>query len=153
MWHVVAATSLLSGVRVSLELQHIQSRLVISNMNSHSCWVRSFYPTQVTSTKVPVVNMVFAKNTKTHASNHIFPTSPFISEALAFSLPQPVCPAVLFPVIEPFWAYSATPSRTAWLVETKNHRRLSPLFCAHLSFLPALLASRIRHSQSEKKLL
>lgn len=35
-----------------LELRHIQSRPVISRMNSHSGCVRSFYPTLVTSTKV-----------------------------------------------------------------------------------------------------
>lgn len=105
---------------VSLELHHIQSRPVISRKNSHSCCVRSFYPTLVTFTKVPVVNMFFTKITKRPASNHIFPKSPIISEALASSPPQPVCPAVLFPVTECICAYSSTPSRTASLVEIKS---------------------------------
>lgn len=58
---------------LELELHHIQSRPVISRKNSHSRCVRAFYPTLVTSTKVPVVNMLFTKITKRPASNHIFP--------------------------------------------------------------------------------
>lgn len=121
----MAAPSLVFGVHVSLELHHIQSRPVISRKNSHSCCARSLYPTSLTSTKVPVVNMLFTKITKRPASNHIFPKSPIISEALASSSPQPVCPAVLFPVTESICAYSSTPSRTASLGETKNTDHVS----------------------------
>lgn len=127
---------------MSLRLHHIQSRPVISRKNSHSCCVRSFHPTLLTSTKVPVVNMFFAKITKRPASNHIFPKSPTISEALASSSPQPACPAVLFPVRVHLCLQLHT-LQNGFPHGNGKHRP-----CLHLTFFPALLASCISRSQS-----